>query len=313
MKCLVTGGAGFIGSHIAEALVRRGDQVTVLDDLSSGKKENLKEVWREIRFIQGDVADAKIAAEAVKGIDLVFHQAAIGSVPRSVETPMASHHANATGTLQMLIASRDAKVKCFVNAASSSAYGDTPELPKRETMPPGPMSPYAAAKLAQESYCRAFSASYGMRTVSLRYFNVYGPRQDPESQYAAVVPKFFHAFLRNESPTIYGDGEQTRDFTFVKDVVDANLKASEFESASGEIFNIAGGKRISVNQLARIIAKLTDSKVIPKQVEPRPGDIRHSLADVSLAERQLGWKSTTPLEEGLRICLEWYRGELRAG
>jgi nucleoside-diphosphate-sugar epimerase len=309
-KCLVTGGAGFIGSHIAEALVHRGDQVVVLDDLSSGKKENLRTVLKNITFLKGNVADPIAAKEATQGVDFVFHQAAVGSVPKSVEDPMGSHHANVTGTLEILIAARNAKVKCFVNAASSSAYGDTPELPKRETMTANPFSPYAATKLTQEHYCRAFAVSYGMRTVSLRYFNVYGPRQDPESQYAAVVPKFFDAFLRNESPIIYGDGEQTRDFTFVADVVAANLKASELKEASGEVFNIAGGKRISINQLAEVIGKLAGAKVGPKHLEARAGDVRHSLADVSLAATKLGWKPTTPFEAGLEACLAWYRENL---
>ncbi|MFH1262635.1 MAG: SDR family oxidoreductase [Pseudomonadota bacterium] len=312
MKCLVTGGAGFIGSHIVEALLMRGDEVVILDDLSSGKMENLGDDVARVRFIEGDVADPKAAAEAVRDVDFVFHQAAIGSVPRSVEHPMASHHANATGTLQMLIAARDAKVKSFVNAASSSAYGDTPELPKRENMPPNPFSPYAATKMGQESYCRSFAVSYGMRTVSLRYFNVYGPRQDPESQYAAVVPKFFDAFLRGRAPVIYGDGEQTRDFTFVTDVVSANLKASVLENAAGEVFNIAGGKKITINELAAVIQKLTGAKTGSKHEPARAGDIRHSLADVGLAAKQLGWKPTTTLADGLRFCFEWYRDQVPA-
>jgi nucleoside-diphosphate-sugar epimerase len=311
-KSLVTGGAGFIGSHIVEALLRRGDDVTVLDDLSSGKKENLGTGLSRIRFVQGDVADPKAAAEAVRGVDYVFHQAAIGSVPRSVEKPLESHHANVTGTLQMLIAARDAKVKGFVNAGSSSAYGDTPELPKRENMPPNPFSPYATTKLAQEQYCRCFAVSYGMKTVSLRYFNVYGPRQDPDSQYAAVVPKFFDAYLRGKAPTIYGDGEQTRDFTFVADVVDANLRASVMKGAEGQVFNIAGGKRISIRELASIVQKLTGAKIPPHHEPARVGDILHSLADVSAAEKGLGWRPATPLEVGLRACFDWYRTQVPA-
>jgi nucleoside-diphosphate-sugar epimerase len=306
MKSLVTGGAGFIGSHIVEELVRRGDEVVVLDDLSSGKMENLSAVADRVRFIQGSVTDPKAAAEAVRGINRVFHQAAIGSVPRSVEKPMESHHANVTGTLQMLIAARAAGVKSFVNAASSSAYGDTPELPKRENMPANPFSPYAASKMGQESYCRAFAVSYGMRTVSLRYFNVYGPKQDPDSQYAAVVPKFFCAFLRNVPPVIYGDGEQTRDFTFVSDVVAANIKASELKTAAGEVYNIAGGKKITVNELARVIRDLTGAKVEPKHEPARAGDIKHSLADISRAAQGIGWIPTVEMEEGLKLCAAWY-------
>lgn len=312
MKSLVTGGAGFIGSHIVEALLQRGDQVVVLDDLSSGKEGNLARFRTRIRFIKGDVANPKDAQEAVQDVDRIFHQAAIGSVPRSVEEPMASHHANVTGTLQMLIAARNAGVESFVNAASSSAYGDTPKLPKEEGMVANPFSPYAATKLGQEAYCRSFAVSYGMRTVSLRYFNVYGPRQDPESQYAAAVPKFFDAFLRGDSPTIYGDGEQTRDFTFVKDVVAANIKASEIEHATGEICNIAGGKKISINDLVSLIQTLCGSRVPAKHVEERVGDIRHSLADIALAKETLGWTPATSLEEGLSTCNEWYRS-LRAG
>jgi len=210
----------------------------------------------------------------VQGVELVFHQAALGSVPKSVGDPRSSHVANLTGTLEMLIAAKEAGVKRFVNAASSSAYGDTPELPKRETMPPNPFSPYATTKLGQEQYCRAFSVSYGLETVSLRYFNVFGARQDPHSQYAAVIPNFFQAYLQNQPPTIYGDGEQTRDFTYVGDVVDANIRASEFAGAQGEVFNIAGGQAITITELAQRVRTLVGVEIPPTPVDPRPGDIR---------------------------------------
>ncbi len=310
---LVTGGAGFIGSHLVDALIKQGGKVTILDNLSNGKRENLNgafSVSKQVRLIEGDVSDPKVSSEAIKGVDVVFHQAAVGSVPKSVSDPKGSHQANATGTLELLIAAKEARVKKFVNAASSSAYGDTPELPKRENMPANPFSPYAATKLAQEQYCRAFAVSYGMETISLRYFNVYGPRQDPNSQYAAVVPKFFCAYLKGEPPIIFGDGEQTRDFTYVGDVVAANLKASRMNGAQGEVFNIAGGKKISINGLAKMIQDLVGKAVQPKYVEARPGDIKHSIADISLAKERLGWQPTVLLEQGLRECLVWYQENL---
>lgn len=311
-RCLVTGGAGFIGSHLTKALVQRGDEVTVLDNLFSGKREHLQEVLthKNFCFIEGDITNSKTVQEAVQGMDIVFHQAALGSVPRSVKDPMGTHEVNVNGTLELLIAARKANVKRVVNAASSSAYGDTPELPKRETMPANPFSPYAVSKLAQEQYCRAFAVSYGMKTVSLRYFNVFGAHQDPYSQYAAVIPKFFQAFLRKESPMIYGDGEQTRDFTYVGDVVHANLKASELSQAEGQVFNIGGGNRVSINKLAEMIAKLLNTDVKSKHTDPRPGDIRHSLADITFAQKMLNWEPKTSLEEGLRLALPWYKEHL---
>ncbi|HLG19433.1 MAG TPA: SDR family oxidoreductase [Bdellovibrionota bacterium] len=313
-RYLVTGGAGFIGSHIVETLARKGHDVIVLDDLSTGKKENVSfgsDLADRVRLIEGSVSDPRAAAHAAQGVDVVFHEAALGSVPKSVADPMRSHEANITGTLTMLIAARDAKVKRFVNAASSSAYGDTPELPKRETMPPNPFSPYAATKLAQEQYCRAFSVSYGMETISLRYFNVYGARQDPRSEYAAVIPRFFQAYLKGDSPAIYGDGEQTRDFTYVADVVRANLLAAEIQGAKGEIVNIAGGKAISINELASMIGALVGGKQKPKHEAARPGDIKHSLADVRFSKELLGWQPTTSLDAGLRLAYPWYRAHIK--
>ncbi|MFH1017879.1 MAG: SDR family oxidoreductase [Pseudomonadota bacterium] len=309
-KCLVTGAAGFIGSHIAETLIRRGDPVVVVDNLSTGRQRNLdhlKLLGGELEIMIGDLRDPEVCRKAVQGVEYVFHQAALGSVPKSVIDPLESHHSNVTATIQLLLACREAGVGRIVNAASSSAYGETPELPKRESMVPNPLSPYAVTKLAQEHYCHAFSASYRLETVSLRYFNVYGPRQDPDSQYAAVIPLFFKAFLAGKQPTIFGDGEQTRDFTYVADVVDANLKASQMKGARGEIFNIGGGKAVSINQLVRIQAGLVGVEARPVYAPPRPGDIKHSLADINRARSGLSFHPTTSLEVGLRKTLEWYR------
>ncbi len=307
---LVTGGAGFIGSHIAETLIKQGHRVRILDNLSTGKQENidyLKGLSGDLEWQKGDVSVAKDSAKAVEGMDAIFHQAALGSVPKSVEDPITSHHANITGTLQLLWEAKKAGVKRVVNAASSSAYGDTPVLPKVETMAPNTFSPYAVTKLGQEAYCRAFHVSYGMGTVSLRYFNVFGSRQDPHSQYAAVIPKFFQSFLRGESPLIYGDGEQTRDFTYVGDVVQANLKAAEIEKAEGQVYNIAGGQKISVNELATKIAELVGTDLKPKHVDERPGDIKHSLADISAAKKELGFHPETNLDQGLELASGWYK------
>lgn len=305
---LVTGGAGFIGSHLVEELLNNDHRVRVLDNLFSGKKENVAffSQNKNYEFIQGDIRDAATLKKATEGIDVVFHQAALGSVPRSVEDPITTHEVNITGTLQLLNACKNAGVKRVVNAASSSAYGETPELPKHERMIPAPLSPYAVTKLTQELYSQAFYASYGLETISLRYFNVYGPRQDANSQYAAVIPKFFGAWIQGKSPQIYGDGEQTRDFTFVKDVVRANILASEVKS-SGESINIAGARRISINELAKIIQNLLNTSVPVSYLSPRKGDIRDSLADITKAKKILNWQPTTHLEEGLLQCLNWYQ------
>ena len=304
MRYVVTGGAGFIGSHLVEHLVRAGDDVTVLDDLSTGKRENLAPWKSSIRFIEGSITDPVACARAISGSNVVLHQAALPSVPRSVADPLGSHAVNATGTLNVLIAARDARVERVVYAASSSAYGDTPELPKHEGMVPRPRSPYATAKLAGEEYCRAFHASYGVPTVSLRYFNVFGPRQDPASAYAAVVPKFIAAALANTAPVIYGDGEQTRDFTYVENVVRANLAACMApERALGEAFNIGCGDRVSVNALWDRVRALTGARTAPRYEPPRAGDVRDSLASVSRARDCLGWSPTIDLDEGLRRTL----------
>jgi UDP-glucose 4-epimerase len=298
---VVTGGAGFIGSHLAEELARRCYRVIILDDLSTGKLENISHILRpanqQTEFIHGSITELPLLTKLFRGVDYVFHLAAIPSVPRSIENPRASHDANITGTLNVLLAARDAGVKKVVYASSSSVYGDTPTLPKREDMPPNPQSPYAVTKLAGEYYCQVFRQVYGLPTVCLRYFNVYGPRQDPNSQYAAVIPRFVHRAVNSKPPVIFGDGEQTRDFTFVKDTVEATILAAETDATG--VCNIGRGERISINRLAELVIKLVGNSVEPAHEEPRPGDIKHSLADISRA-RQFGYNPRYDLEEGLR-------------
>jgi UDP-glucose 4-epimerase len=299
-KAIVTGGAGFIGSHIAEELVNSGYQVIIVDDLSTGKLANIEPFLKKgsVEFVQGSITDLAILQRLFKGVTYVFHQAALASVPRSIKDPIATHEANVTGTLNVLVAAKDNKVKKVIYASSSSVYGDTPTLPKKEDMPPSPQSPYAVSKLAGESYCQAFHKIYGLSTVSLRYFNVYGPRQDPDSQYAAVIPLFIKRALKGEAPIIFGDGEQSRDFTFIKDVVAANV-LSAGDDITG-VYNVATGQRITVNKLAEIVTKLTKSKVTPVHEQPRAGDVLHSLADISKAKR-LGYKPEWSVEEGLKV------------
>ena len=304
MRYLVTGGAGFIGSHLVEYLVGTGEEVVVLDDFSTGKRETLVPWSRRITLVEGSIVDPGICARAMRGVDFVLHQAALPSVPRSVKDPEATHAVCATGTLNLLVAARNAKVARFVYAASSSAYGDTPELPKRETMLARPRSPYAAAKLTGEHYCRAFHASYGLPTVSLRYFNVFGPRQDPASQYAAVVPKFLVAALTGEPPTIFGDGRQTRDFTFVANVVRANLQAcAAGPPAFGEVCNIGCGSRVSLLDLWQSIRSLVGATVEPRHEPVRAGDVRDSLASLDRARELIGYVPEVSLEDGLRLTL----------
>ncbi|HXY32287.1 MAG TPA: SDR family oxidoreductase [Gemmatimonadaceae bacterium] len=304
MRYLVTGGAGFIGSHLVEYLVGTGEEVVVLDDFSTGKRETLVPWSRRIALVEGSIVDPGICARAMRGVDFVLHQAALPSVPRSVKDPEATHAVCATGTLNLLVAARNAKVARFVYAASSSAYGDTPELPKRETMLARPRSPYAAAKLTGEHYCRAFHASYGLPTVSLRYFNVFGPRQDPASQYAAVVPKFLVAALTGEPPTIFGDGRQTRDFTFVANVVRANLQAcAAGPPAFGEVCNIGCGSRVSLLDLWQSIRSLVGATVEPRHEPVRAGDVRDSLASLDRARELIGYVPEVSLEDGLRLTL----------
>jgi len=303
---LVTGGAGFIGSHLAEELVKRGHRVRVADALVTGKRSNLDHLGG-VEFLEGDLADLPFARQAVDGVDVVLHQAAIPSVPRSVADPLTSHRSNVEATLNVLIAARDARIRRLVFAGSSSAYGNTETLPKHEAMPTDPLSPYALQKVVGEQYLRMFTRLYGLETVTTRYFNVYGPRQDPSSPYSGVISLFATALLEGRAPTIYGDGEQTRDFTYVADVVDGVLRASEAPGVSGETINVAAGGRISLNRLFETMRTLVGAKVQPTYAAPRTGDVRDSQADVGKAKRLLGFEPRVPLEEGLRQTMDWYR------
>ena len=305
---LVTGGAGFIGSHLAEELIRRGHRVRVVDSLITGKRQNLRHL-PEVEFIEGDIADFAACVRAVDGIDYVLHQAAIPSVPRSVKDPITSNRANIDGSINILVAARDAGVKRLVYAGSSSAYGDTPTLPKREDMPTKPLSPYALQKLVAEQYCQMFTRLYGFETVTIRYFNVFGPRQDPGSPYSGVISLFSTALLEGRRPTIYGDGEQTRDFTYVANVVDGVLRACEAPHAAGEVINVATGGRISLNELLETMNRIVGTAVKPLYAETRVGDVRDSQADISKAKALLGYVPLIALEEGLRRTLEWCRSE----
>ena len=308
---LVTGGAGFIGSALVREILRRGERVRVVDNFLTGKRENLAEVSDRIDFRELDITDLDRLQPAFDGVDYVLHQAALPSVPRSVVDPLTSNRVNIDVTLNVLVAARNAKVKRLVYAASSSAYGDTPVLPKTESMTPAPISPYGVTKLVGEMYAKVFTTVYGLETVSLRYFNVFGPRQDPASQYSGVLAKFITALLGGESPTIFGDGEQSRDFTFVDNVVDANLLACKAPNASGKVFNIAVGGRETLNHtfrlLRRIIAGEGVTKPEPIYIAPRSGDILHSQADIGLAREFLGYSPTIHFEEGLKRTVEWYR------
>ncbi len=307
---LVTGGAGFIGSHIAEGLVARGDRVRVLDNLCTGHRANLKHLEKNVEFIEGDVTDASSVAAAVKGVDCVFHEAALASVPRSVERPLDTHAACVTGTLNMLDQARKAGVRRLVYAASSSAYGDQPTSSKRETDLPAPISPYGAAKLAGELYCHAFAATYGFETVCIRYFNVFGPRQDPHSQYSAVIPLFITAMLAGRQPTVYGDGGQSRDFTYIANVVQGNLLAADADAkmVSGRTFNVANGRTTSLLELISILNELLGTRIEPLHAQARVGDVRESLADITQARKHLDYEPQVGFEEGLRRSIEYYRG-----
>lgn len=306
---LVTGGAGFIGSHIAEELVRRGERVRVLDNFLTGKRENLAGLEELIDLIEGDIRNLRTCQQAVAGVDYVLHQAALPSVPRSLADPLLTHDINVNGTLNLLWASLQARVKRFVFASSSSVYGDDFRLPQREGNEGRPLSPYALSKGVGEKYCQIFTAVYGLETVNLRYFNVFGPRQDPLSQYAAVIPLFVNRILAGQKPLIYGDGEQSRDFTYVANVVEANLQALEAPAeAAGGVFNIACGERTTVNALAREIGRLAKISVEPEYTDPRPGEIRHSYADLSRAKRILGYEPMVSFGQGLKMTFSWYRG-----
>jgi len=308
---LVTGGAGFIGSHQAEELVRRGHTVRVADNLATGHRHNLAHLPK-VEFLEGDVADMAFAARAVAGMDYVLHQAAIPSVPKSVKDPATSNRANIDGTLNILLAARDAGVKRLVFAGSSSEYGDSETLPKREDMPSNPLSPYALQKVAGTEYCRMFTRLYGFETVVIRYFNVFGPRQDPGSPYSGVISLFATALIEGRQPVIYGDGEQTRDFTYVANVVDGVLRACEAPKAPGEAINVACGTRISLNQLLRTMNKIVGTDIQAIYKEPRAGDVRDSQADITKARTLLGYTPLVGLEEGLRHTLEWCRTQTGA-
>src|SRR5438874_9763697 len=311
---LITGVAGFIGSSLARAVLAQGDKVRGIDNLSTGKRDNIAEIANKIDFREADLADLDALQDACRGVDYVFHEAAIPSVPKSVLDPLGSNRANVDGTVHVLIAARDAKVKRVVYAASSSAYGDTPTLPKHEGMPPNPISPYAVAKLASEYYMTSFYRCYGLETVCLRYFNIFGPRQDPASPYSGVLAKFITQMLAGEQPTIFGDGSQSRDFTYIDNTVQANLLAikSPASQSAGQVFNVATGARVDLNETFQLLKKIIGFKGDVKYGPDRAGDVKHSLADLSRTEKCLGYKPKINFEEGLRRTVEWYRGQQKA-
>ena len=314
-RVLVTGGAGFIGSNLTEALLERGHLVRVLDNFSTGKRENLifDRTYPLFEVIDGDVRDLPTCQKAMKGIDYVFHQAAIPSVQRSIENPVASHSVNVDGTLNVLVAARDEGVKRWVYASSSSVYGDTPSLPKNEEMPSHPLSPYALQKFVGEGYGQLFYRLYGLETVSLRYFNIFGPKQDPSSVYSGVISRFIDALLEGDPPVVFGDGEQSRDFTFVDNVVQANLLAMSREHSHGEVINVACGRRISLNQLLDILQKILSSRTSPVYQEARRGDVRHSLADIQKGKHLLGYEPVVGIETGLKHTVEYFRAKREKG
>lgn len=307
-KCLITGGAGFIGSNLADELIRKGRDVKIVDNLSTGFRENLMEIEGRFEFIEGDLNDESVLEEAVHGVEVVFHQAALPSVPRSVEDPLATHEACASATLKLLTKAKDAGVRRFIYAASSSAYGDQPVLPKVETMVPEPLSPYAAAKLAGEHYCSVFHRIFGLETVSLRYFNVFGPRQNPSSMYSGVISRFIDALMKGDTPVIYGDGEQSRDFTYIANVVNANIRAAEITEGFGETYNAANGERTTLNELLEVLKRVTGrADAAADHQPPRRGDVLHSQADNSKAVQALGYENLIGLEEGLRRTIDWWK------
>lgn len=307
-KCLVTGGAGFIGSNIAEELIRQGAKVVILDNLTTGFRENLEEIQGDFDFVEGDLNDYKALTQAVEGVDVVFHQAALPSVPRSVENPSETHQACVNGTFNLLVKSRDSGVRRIVYAASSSAYGDQLVSPKVETMRPEPLSPYAAAKLTGEHYCRVFNEVYNLETISLRYFNVFGPRQNPSSAYSGVISRFIDSLMKGQAPIIYGDGEQTRDFTYIANVVEANMRAAQTSLGVGEVINTANGERVSLNDLLGVLKTITGrADLTAEYLDGRAGDIKHSQADNSLARQFIGYKKIVGLEDGLQKTVDWWK------
>src|ERR1700745_4341161 len=306
MRYLVTGGAGFIGSNTVDELVRRGYRFVVLDDLSSGKEENLADVRNKITLIKGSITDIEVVRKAMHEAEYVIHLAARTSVPKSVKDPVETNRINIDGTLNVLVGARDAKVKRIVFAASSSAYGETPTLPKVEKMEPQPISPYGVTKYVGELYAQTFGRTYGLENASVRYFNVFGPRQDPTSQYSGVLSRFMLAVIQNQPPVIYGDGEQSRDFTYIDNIVDETLRACDAKDAYGRVFNGGTGARITLNQVIKLLEKIAGKKIKPKYDPPRTGDIRDSQADISLAQKVLGYQPTVQFEEGLRRTWNWY-------
>ncbi len=310
MKFLVTGGAGFIGSNIVEGLLKKGFQVRVIDNFSTGKKENLKEFINDIEIVDADIRYYRNVYKAMDGMDIVLHQAALPSVPRSISDPMASNESNITGTLNVLEAAKEMKVKKVVVASSSSIYGDNPVLPKREDMIINPLSPYAVTKLATEQYAMAYHRVYGLPTIALRYFNVFGPKQDPTSQYSAVIPKFIVAMLQDKQPIIYGDGLTSRDFTYIDNVVEANIMCGLNENVAGEYFNCATHGQVTLNQLVDEINKILGKNIKPIYQDFRPGDIKHSFADISKIEKLIGFKPIVMFNEGLKKTIEWYKKNL---
>ncbi len=311
-KYLVTGVAGFIGSNIAHALIEQGEDVRGIDNFSHGRRENIADILGKLDLREADITDSDAISSACEGVEYVLHQAALGSVPRSLANPLTSNHANAVGTLSVLQAAREAGVKRVVYASSSSIYGDTPTLPKRENMPSNPISPYAVSKYAGELYAKSFHNLLGLETVCLRYFNVFGPRQHPTSQYAAVIPKFIRQMLSGEQPTIFGDGKQSRDFTFIENVISANILACQApaEKVCGRFFNIAAGKNYSLNEVYKLLQELTGFSKWPQYAPPRSGDVQDSLADTKLAQEAMGYKTLVDFKEGMRRTVAWYRTEL---
>lgn len=308
---LVTGGAGFIGSHLVEKLVNMGCRVRVLDDFSTGKEENLSHLSKRVEIIRGDVRDQKLCFKAAEGMEVVLHQAALASVPRSISEPHLAHEINVTGTLNLLLAAAKTGVKSFVFASSSAVYGDDQTFPKKEGQEGKSLSPYAAQKLSSEKYCQVFSRLYGFNAVCLRYFNVFGPRQDPNSQYAAVIPIFITRMLQGKPPVIFGDGHQSRDFIYVENVVQANLQAAEFDSFRGEVFNIGTATRVTINKLAEVLNSCLNLSLQPIYADPRPGDIYESFADISRAEKYLGFKPEIDFVQGLKLTIDWYKNKIK--